>query len=207
MKVKILLLMLVAVCANAQAQFDLSKLKNLLGGDKSSTISNVVNSLISSDRVTVESLAGTWKSSGPAVAFKSKNFLEKAGGTAASTVIENKLAPYYKKAGLDNFTFTFDANGKFTLTVKGKKITGTVKQGTKEGTLVFNFGKFGNSKFTSVTAYVNKGTQLSILFDISKLQQLVAQIAKFANNSTVTSVSGLLNSYQGIYAGFKFNKN
>lgn len=202
MKLKSLIVAIFAtmLCANSWA-WDLSNLKNLNG------LSGVVNSLVSSDKVNISDLKGTWKSTGPAFVFKSENLLQKAGGTAAQATIESKLQKYYQKAHLEDFTMEFDGEGNFTMTLKnGKTITGTVTKGTTDGTMVFNFGKLNKSKLSKLTAYVQKGTQLSITFDISKLNTLLSSISKISGNSTISTVSSLLNSYKGMYAGFKFEK-
>ncbi len=201
MKIKSIILALCAViaCSNSYA-FDLKSLKNLnLGG--------IVNSLISTDKVETTDIVGTWKVSGPGIVFKSENLLQKAGGTAAEAAIEGKLLTYYQRFGLTDIVMTFDGTENFTMTLKnGRTISGTVTKGTKDGTMVFNFSALGTSKLSKVTAYVSKGTQLSITFDISKLSNIIASVAKLSGNGTVSSVSSLLSSYKGIYAGFKFEQ-
>ena len=188
-----------AVCANAWA-WDLSSLKNL-------NLGSVVNSLVSTDKVEIADLKGTWKSVSPAIVFKSENLLQKAGGTAAEAAIEGKLDKYYKSAQMDEFTITFEEGDKYTMTFKnGRTASGTVTKGTKDGTIVFNFSTLGSTKLRQVTAYVQKGTQLSITFDISKLNTLLSTVSKYTGNSTVSSITSLLNSYKGMYAGFKFEK-
>lgn len=201
-KIALVAAAVLAICANGYA-FDLSKLSSALNKNN---VSSLINGVISTDKVSVSDLTGTWTYSGPAVSFKSENLLEKAGGAAAATTIENKLAPYYKKAGLTGTTFTFDGNGNVTIKLgNGKSFTGTVTEGTTSGTLVFNFSKLG-SKLGKVTAYVSKGTELSIMFDVTKLQALVSGIAKYSGNSSISTVSSLLSKYKGIYAGFKLKK-
>lgn len=200
MKIKsfILAVCAFAACSNASA-FDLNTLKNInLGG--------VINSLISTDKVEVSDLTGTWTVTGPAVVFKSENLLQKAGGTAAEATIEKKLATYYERAGVVGLQLAFDGSDNFVMTLKnGRTINGTVTKGTTEGTLVFNFSALGSSKLSRVTAYVSKGTQLSITFDISKLSNIIAAASKITGNSTVSTVSTLLSSYKGIYCGFKLD--
>lgn len=190
---------------NTANAFDWESLKkavsNVIGDDAGSVVDNILKT----DDLEVEDLEGTWKSSGPAVSFKSENVLEKAGGVAAATTIENKLAPYYKKAGLENVVFTFTKEGAVTVTLKnGRTISGTVVKGEVEGTMVFTFGKL--NLLGNLTAYVSKGTSLNIMFDADKLVKLVTAIANYSKNTTLTSVSTLLNSYDGVYAGFKFDK-
>ncbi len=174
-------------------------------GDLGNIVGAVVNNILKTDNLDVADLAGTWRSAGPALSFESEDLLNKAGGVAMASTIEGKLAPYYKKMGLENMTFTFTTEGEVTITLKnGKKITGTVKKGEKEGTMVFTFSKL--AKLGSLTAYVSKGSNLTIMFDATKLVNLVSAIAKYSNISSFSTIAAMLNSYKGVYAGFKFEK-
>ena len=204
--IKSIIVMIAMVASfNAAQAFDLESLKKAAGNIIGESGSSILDNILKTDKLEVKDLAGTWKCNGPAVTFKSENLLNQAGGVAAATAIEEKLAPYYKKAGLDNATFTFTEEGEVTITLKnGKKINGIVTLGEKEGTMIFQFGKLKN--VGKVTAYVSKGTTLSIMFDATKLMSLVQAIAKFSGNSTLNTVSSLLNSYDGVYAGFKLGK-
>lgn len=203
MKIKtftLVALMAVVACGNARA-WDWKK------GIEDLNIKSIVNSVVSKDKVEVEDLKGTWHSTGPAINFKSENLLQKAGGAAAEAAIEEKLEKYYAKSGMDKISFTFDGTENFTMTLKnGHTVKGTVTKGTQDGTMVFNFSKINSSKLGKVTAYVSKGTQLSVTFDITKLSTLVAGLAKYSNSKAIGSASSLLNSYKGIYAGFKFEQ-
>lgn len=201
----ILVMMALAASFNAVQAFDLESLKKAAGNIIGESGSNIIDNILKTDKLEVEDLAGTWKSQGPAVSFKSENLLNQAGGVAAATTIEEKLAPYYKKAGLENATFTFTKEGEVTITLKnGKKVKGTVTKGDEEGVFIFQFGNLKN--IGKVTAYVSKGTTLSIMFDATKLMSLVQAIAKYSGNSTINTLSSLLNSYDGVYAGFKLAK-
>ena len=198
-KLVLALVAVMAVSANGYA-FDWNTLSN-------SNLGSLINGVISSDKVEVSDLVGTWTYYGPAVSFKSENFLEKAGGAAAASAIESKLTPYYKKAGIVGSKFTFDANGNVTVKLaNGKSFTGKVTKGTKEGTLIFNFSKLRNNKLGNLTVYVTKGTDLSLMFDVSKLQTLVSTIAKYSNRTSLSTASSLLSKYKGVYAGFKMKK-
>lgn len=202
---KILLVMaIVALGCNGASAFDWSQLGSALGGN--SSIGNIVNSILSSDSVTVADLAGTWTYSGPAVAFESDNALEKAGGSAISATVESRLTPHYKKAGLEGMKMTFDGKGSMTVTLtNGRTLQGTVKQGAKAGQLIFNLSRLGSS-YSDMTVHVTKGTSLSLMLDVSKLQSVVSAVASYSGNSTISSVSSLLSRYKGIYAGFKLTK-
>ncbi|MDD2961824.1 MAG: DUF4923 family protein [Muribaculaceae bacterium] len=203
---KIIFSTLIIVCSifsshNAYA-FDLSSLTNAIGNG---TVENIVNGVIGSSDINVADLAGTWKYKAPAIAFESEDILKKAGGVAAATAIENKMAPYYTKAGLANSSITFDSNGNFTLTFKKGKISGTVTKGTN-GVFIFNFAALGKVNIGKMNAYVKKGTTLEITFEVTKLVGLLSKIATASGNSTATTAIKLLESYKGIYAGFEFKK-
>lgn len=72
-------------------------------GGLSDLISGVAGALgLGNSKAGIDQLTGRWSYSGPAVNFKSDNFLLKAGGAAAATSVEKKLEPYYKTAGLTN---------------------------------------------------------------------------------------------------------
>ena len=72
-------------------------LKDLFGKISGDDISNVLGNIISKDSLTIKDLSGEWKTTGPAVVFKSDEILGKAGGAAASATAEKKLKPYQMK--------------------------------------------------------------------------------------------------------------
>ena len=171
-------------------------------GDKGGTI---LDNILKTDKLEVSDLAGSWKSTGPAISFKSENLLEKAGGVGMATTIENKLAPYYKKVGLENAVFTFTKDGNVTITLaSGKKINGTVELGDEDGIFYFSFGKLGS--LGKLKAYISKGTTLSIMFDATKLMKFIAAIGKYTGKSGISTIASFIDNYEGMYAGFKFNK-
>ncbi|MEG2402797.1 MAG: DUF4923 family protein [Muribaculaceae bacterium] len=193
---------LAMLCISGQSYaFDLNNLAKDLTGNES--VGNLVDGVLSTSDVDVKDLVGTWKSCGPAVVFKSHDILKKAGGAAASAAIVSKLEPYYQKAGLENMTFTVDATGKFTMTLKKGKVTGTITK-VENGAFTFNFNAFGKHKIGAVKTYVQKGTKLDVMFDVSKLIDIVSKVGSIAGNSTVDSAIKLLKSYDGLCAGFAF---
>ena len=76
--------------ASAQSFGDL--LKGIAGGGSATDIiSNVIEGVFTKTDLTLADLVGEYKSEGPAVTFKSENFLQKAGGIAGAAAIESKL--------------------------------------------------------------------------------------------------------------------
>lgn len=178
---------------------------------KGSTLGNLLGNLFGSSKLTVKSMEGTWAYSAPAVSFKSDNLLKKAGGAAAATAVEKKLAPYYKTAGLDRMQLTVAADSTFSMKVGSITLSGTIESAPdgSEANFLFNFKLGGSISLTKMDTYVSmSGTKsLSIMFDVSKLVTLIELAGKVSGNSTVKGVSSVLKSYDGICAGFKLSRS
>ncbi|MDE6717576.1 MAG: DUF4923 family protein [Muribaculaceae bacterium] len=204
--------------ANAQSLSDiLGKLGNVTGqgnGSSSSsssglggTLGNLLEGVFSSSNITVAALTGTWKSSGPAVSFQGDNFLEKAGGVAAAAAIESKLDPYFSQYGLKGAILTVDNAGKFTLTVKKIKLSGTITETSEKGVFNFNFQAFGKIKIGAMKTYVQKSyNSLDVMFDATKMMKLMTTLGSITNMQSVKALTSLLNSYEGLCVGFKMSK-
>lgn len=210
--------------ANAQSLSDiLGKLGNMTGtsqsnnteeksGSSSSSglggaLGNLLEGVFSSSNISVADLAGTWTSSGPAVSFQGDNFLKKAGGVAAAAAIESKLDPYFTQYGLKGAQLTVDNNGKFTLTVKKIKLTGTITETSEKGVFNFNFQAFGAIKIGSMKTYIQKSyNSMDVMFDATKMMQLMTTLGKITNMSTINAITSILNSYDGLCVGFKMSK-
>lgn len=199
--------------APAAHAFDL---KSLLGGSSSesssstssaaSGISSLLGNLLSSGDVTLQDLTGTWNYSSPAVSFQSENLLQKAGGAAAAGTIEEKLAPYYKIAGVNSMKLTIEADSTFTMALKRGTFSGNITK-DEDGNYVFNFKVVKKINIGKMKTYITKsGNTANIMFDVSKLTTLISKAGSITGNSTVQGVSTLLNSYDGICAGFKVTK-
>lgn len=193
-----------------------SPLGGLLGGLKdaatgassSSTgdaIGGLLNGLLGTDKISPESMVGTWAYTAPAVCFQSENFLQKAGGAAAAGTIEGKLAPYYKKFGVDKLTLTVDKDMKFTMTNGKLSASGTIVIEDKD--VYFNFTAAGKIKLGKIRTYVTQsGSEMSVMFDVSKLMAVVKGVSSITGNTTIATATKLLESYDGICAGFKLKK-
>jgi hypothetical protein len=218
MKKILSLLLAVALCMGNASAFSL---KNLLKSSSNTTtttsssktstsdilskLGSVVESVTASSSFEVTDLVGTWKYVSPAVTFESDNALQKIGGAAASSAIETKLATYYKTAGLNNFQLTVDSDLTFTMTFKFGTMSGTIEKDSNNN-LVFNFKAFGTVAIGKVSAQATKsGSTLNLTFDASKVVSVTKTISSVTNNTTLSTVSDLLSSYDGIYAGFKLS--
>lgn len=183
------------------------------GSEKSSSglgdiLGSVIGNVLGTSKLTPADLTGTWSYSAPAVAFKSDDLLKKAGGAAASATIESKLAPYYQRAGLDKMELTVNADSTFTMKFNRGSLSGTISQGDQDGFMKFQFKAMGKINMGGLNAAVSKaGNQLSITFDVSKLMSLVNTIASISGNSTLKGANSLLQSYDGMQAGFRLKKS
>lgn len=183
---------------NTASAYDLSDLFN------KENIENVVNGFAATNNIEVKDLAGTWAYKAPAIVLESKDVIKKAGGAAMATTIENKLAPYYFKFGAKNATISFEEDGKFNIKSAKGNLTGTVTK--SDSTFTFNFNKFSKNKGLKIEALIKKSATLEITFDISKIVPLITKIANATDKKSLKSISDLLNSYDGIYAGVELKK-
>ena len=206
---------IIAASTLSASAWDLKEaLGNLKSGDSSSSVTDAISGalggILSTGKITVEQLEGTWNYSAPAVTFKSDNLLKKAGGAAASGGIENKLAPVYKTTGLDQLTMTIDKQGAFSMKVRGITLKGTiqaVEDESSQANFKFTFSGLGKS-IGGINAYIEKNItgSMTLTFDVSKLITIMEKISSVTNNSTISTLSKTLSSYDGLCAGFELKK-
>lgn len=198
--------LMIGATASAQGLGDL--LKGLGGGsgnsDIGSTIGNVLSGVFSKSDLTLQDLVGEYKSEGPAITFKSDNFLQKAGGIAGASALESKLQPYYEKYGLIGMPITIDGDGNFTMTIKGIKLSGTVEPKAEQGEFTFHVKVAGKMQIGQFTTYIEKsGQTLKLMFDANKLKDLLSTVGKMSGMSIAKTMTSLLDSYDGANIGFK----
>ncbi len=177
------------------------------GNSKVSDVIGAINRVTGNDKLDIDDLVGEWKYAAPAVSFKSDNLLKNAGGMAAASQIEQKIEPYYQKAGFNNMTFAFSEDSTFVMKVKSIKMTGRVETDT-DGQFVFVFNAFKKVSLGRMNAYVTRHDRntVSLTFDASKLITLVDKVSAISGNSTLKATSTLLKSYDGLTVGFKLDK-
>ena len=179
------------------------------GSNASSLLGDILGGVLQKDDLEVADIAGTWVVTGPSIQFKSDDLLGQAGGAAAASVLKEKLMPYYEKVGIDGMKMAITADGKVTVTLKnGKSFSGTVTKGENKGEMVFGFNKLSStSKIGNITVEVTKSiSTLSLMADVSKLQSLLSAVSDKLNISQLSTITSLLENYDGIYAGLEFTK-
>lgn len=198
-------LLAAAVCPSAQAQ-GLKDILSGLGSKTGSTVENVIEGIFTKSDLTVDDVKGTWVSEGPAVCFKTENFLKKAGGIAAAATIETELSPYYDQYGLNGMKLTIESDGTFKMEIKKISLSGTLSPNPGEGTFDFSFTAMGIPLGT-YTAYVSAGRNtMDVMFDATKMKQFISAVARFTGNSMAKTVAGILDSYDGACIGFKMKR-
>lgn len=208
-------MLLVGLMASA-SELDIKDVLNGMknGGNGSSTtekLAGLAGALLSSDKISIESLHGSWAYKAPAVTFKSDNLLKKAGGAAVSETIEGKLASYYSKLGFTQMTLVVNEDNTFEMKIKKMTLKGTITEVTDKNSkanFVFSFKAAGKVSIGKLDTYVQKSAlgTLSIMFDVSKLISLVEKVSTLTNLSSAKTLSSALSSYDGMCAGFEMSK-
>lgn len=171
-------------------------------------LSGVANQLgIGSSELTIEKLVGTWNYSNPAVSFASENLLLKAGGSAAATQVETKIAPYYKRVGLNQLVMTIVEDSTFTFKVRTVNLNGVISRNAETGNFVFQFKAFKQINMGAMESnIVMNGDTMELTFDVSNLITIIEKVGQYSGNSTIKGVSTLLNQYDGMNAGFELKR-
>lgn len=176
------------------------------GGGILGAIGGFINNAMANNKFSVDDLVGTWNYTSPAVTFQSENALMNIGGAGAATALENKLEPYYTKLGFNKTTLTVDKEHNFELKMGLLQLKGTVEKGD-DNSLVFNFAAFGKIPLGKVSANATKAMNtLNLTFEATRLVQMLTKLTSVLNMSSVNALASLLNSYDGIYLGFKLKK-
>lgn len=179
---------------------------------QSSTAGNILGSLLGSlignaVPVNEKNIAGTWVYSAPEVRFESEDFLSKAGGEVAAASIEKKLSDLYSKVGITpgSCTYVFNADKTCSVTIGGKAINGTFTVDSANNAIEIK----SNTGLIKLKGKVFFGlNSLIILFDADKILSIVQTVAAFTgdNNSTLGTLAGALNQYQGLMLGMNLQK-
>lgn len=181
--------------------------ENTNNGGALGALGDFINNTIANNNFSVEELQGKWDYSSPAVSFESANVLQGLGGTAAATALEGQLEPYYTRLGFNHSSLEVDSLNNFTLKLGAIQLKGKVEK-SEDDKLVFNFNAFNRIPLGKVSANAKKaGNMLNITFDATKLIHILNQVAGRVNIGTLNTVTSLLNSYDGVYIGFKMRRH
>ena len=186
----------------SQAQ-SLGDVLNAIGSQQGSSVAQGLTSVFSSDKqATAEKIVGTWNYTEPAIVFTSDNILAKAASKIAANKVESKLQEQLSKYGIKpgSFSMTFNEDGTFTETLKGKTTKGTWQ--VKDSKLILSV--VGIQAF-SITTQID-GKDLQFVTDATKLLNLFKTIGAKSSNSSIKTVASLMKSVKGMQAGITMRK-
>jgi hypothetical protein len=177
----------------------------LFGGllGTSLTDNSATDFVIGGTRLNQSDLVGTWIYAQPGCVFTSQNLLSKAGGTAATSQIRQKLSSAYSSLGFanNNTGFAFDQNGNFEAVLKGLSLNGTYTFEPSTGKLNLK------SNVGTITSYVTRTSNgMSIDMESKMLTSLLQALGSASGSSTITAISNLGKQYDGIRMGFEVVK-
>ena len=169
-------------------------------------LGNFINNTIANNRFSIADMRGDWRYVSPAVSFQSDNVLQGLGGAAAATALESKLEPHYRRMGFNRTSLTVDEQDNFTLKLGLVALKGKITK-TDDDRLEFEFSAFGRVPLGKLTANATKaGDTLNLTFDASRLINILTKVSGTLNNNTLSALTDLLNSYDGVFIGFKLRK-
>lgn len=209
---KLIIITLAAIAfttAEAQAQNWLNALKSAA----TSAIDKVTGGAL-----TEKAIIGTWNYSQPGVKLSSsENALSDITGSALTTTVQQKIAPYYEKVGIKPgiCKFVINEDGTFSSTFGQRTFSGTYTfdpktnalslkyGGTKPSTIAETEASLFNLGAIPAYAYLN-GEKLQIVFPMDKLLNVVTSLG--SSVESLSLITELLKNYDSIKIGFEFSK-
>lgn len=209
---KLIIITLAAIAfttAEAQAQNWLNALKSAA----TSAIDKVTGGAL-----TEKAIIGTWNYSQPGVKLSSsENALSDITGSALTTTVQQKIAPYYEKVGIKPgiCKFVINEDGTFSSTFGQRTFSGTYTfdpktnalslkyGGTKPSTIAEGEASLFNLGAIPAYAYIN-GEKLQIVFPMDKLLNVVTSLG--SSVESLSLITELLKNYDSIKIGFEFSK-
>ena len=216
MKRFILPLLLFGFSTVASAQLDvLGKLTGALKSNTTSSsskddaltsgISCLLGSLLGNSTLSANDVQGTWNYQGIDCVFETENYLLKAGGEIAATKVEEKIDETLTKLGVKKGTlsFTFNQDKTFTINVKGRTVKGTYALDMEKKCVTLTYL---NGVATITPVIVKSGKTLSLLYDADKFFNFLVTISATSKNTTVSTISKFLSSYDGMLIGMELQQ-
>ena len=216
MKRFILPLLLFGFSTVASAQLDvLGKLTGALKSNTTSSsskddaltsgISSLLGSLLGNSTLSANDVQGTWNYQCIDCVFETENYLLKAGGEIAATKVEEKIDETLTKLGVKKGTlsFTFNQDKTFTINVKGRTVKGTYALDMEKKCVTLTYL---NGVATITPVIVKSGKTLSLLYDADKFFNFLVTISVTLKNTTVSTISKFLSSYDGMLIGMELQQ-
>lgn len=176
------------------------------GSQLGSVLGSILGDVLGQKNLSQKDLVNTWIYKSSDCKFESDNLLKQAGGEIAAATIENKLNEMFSKVGIaeGNSGFTFNEDGSYYLIMGEQTLNGTYTYDESTGKIELA-GTFGLLQ-TEAVVVRNSAENISILFDADKLLKVTTAIGSKIGNTTVQSISNLLNSYDGAKVGMELTR-
>ena len=195
-------MMMFSAHVSAQSLGDV--LGSVLGNNsQASDLASGLTSVFSSNKqATAEKMVGTWTYTEPAIVFTSDNILAKAASKIAANKVESKLQEQLSKYGIKPgaFSMTFNEDGTFTETLKGKTSKGTWQ--VKDSKLILSIV---GVKALTITTQID-GKDMQFVTDATKLLNLFKTLGAKSSNTSIKTVATLMKSVKGMQAGITLRK-
>lgn len=204
--------LLVCICASsmaANAQINLGKIVNAVAGNSATAnaITSIAENLLGTASVDSTSLVGTWVYQSPCLALESENALANMGGSVVAAPVEKKLTTIMEKVGMKPGQVTLVFSNDGNLTAQMGKTTPITAQWKVEGnTLILSKNMMKTISVKCNVKMTASGMQLAV--ESKKLMSLISTLCSNATaySSTIGAAGMLLNNYQGVQIGMKFQK-
>lgn len=203
MKKNVLKVAVLSVMMMFSAQVSAQTLGDVLGALSNDNVASNLTSVFSSNKqATAEKLIGTWSYTEPAIVFTSNNLLAKAASKIAANKVESKIQEQLSKYGIapGTFSMTFNEDGTFTETLKGKTTQGT--WAIQDSKLVLSIV---GVKALSITTQID-GKDLQFVTDATKLLNLFKTLGAKSSNSSIKTAASLMKSVNGMQAGITLHR-
>ena len=198
------------VSSNVQAQFNMGDVlgnvvkSDSLGGSSSTgdLISGLTTVFTGSKQATSQNIVGTWAYAEPAIVLESDNILSNAAYKLAAQKVETTLQSYLTQYGFtpNTFQITFNEDGTFSETLKGKTCSG--KWQVVDSKLQLSIATV---QALSVTTQM-EGSNMQLVTDATKLLTMLKSLGTNSNNSNIKTVTSVLEGAKGMLVGITLKK-
>ena len=175
------------------------------GNTVTALLGGLLEGVLGNSSLTEQNILGTWNYSGSSVVFESSNALQRIGGSAASSAIEQKVDAQLSNLGFNRNScqFTFNSDNSFTGKIAGRSFSGTYKLDTTNNKIKLTY--LSGLSHTTVHVALNSG-KLSLLFEADKFKTILTTLGGLSGNATISTLSDLLGSYDGMLVGLELSK-
>lgn len=195
---KKLLILAISLCA---VSFTANAQKSLLNTAKKVATESADQA--TGGKVTSKTIVGAWQYKAPATRIIGKDKALSAGSAVLGATMSDQMAEVFDNTGIKRgfCSITFRKDGKFSMPIKGKTISGSYSYSSSNHVVTLRVFKSKYGTFTGY-AYVS-GRSLQLLLPADKFVTFMSEIgAKSSSMSSFTTKS----KKGDVYIGFEFEK-